>query len=162
MAVRRPFYAADMALTPKDLLAIERLEAKRDERGLSGGEAAKLRGLLARGSNEDKDDPQKGLLPPECITTTNDLPGHRITRVHGVVSDVSSSSVWTASAKGATALDAATAGLRHQAEVLGANAIVGLTASAFGAGGAITNMIGGDAVGVLLMGTAVTVEPSES
>ena len=39
----------------------------------------------------------------------------------------------------------------------GANAIVGLTCSTFGAGGGITSVLGGDAVGVMLMGTAVVV-----
>ena len=49
--------------------------------------------------------------------------------------------------------------LRRSAARLGANAILGLRSSAFGAAGGITSAFGGDAVGVLLMGTAVTVEP---
>lgn len=40
-----------------------------------------------------------------------------------------------------------------------ADAVVGLTSSAFGAAGGITSGFGGDAVGVLLIGTAVLVEP---
>jgi hypothetical protein len=49
--------------------------------------------------------------------------------------------------------------LRKVAGSARANAIVGLHASTFGAHGGITNVLGGDAVGVLLMGTAVIVEP---
>ena len=51
--------------------------------------------------------------------------------------------------------------LRQTAGALGANAIVGLSGSTFAAGGGITNMLGGDAVGVLLIGTAVLVERVE-
>ena len=43
----------------------------------------------------------------------------------------------------------------------GANAVVGLTGNTFGAGGGITSAIGGDAVGVLLMGTAVQIEEKQ-
>lgn len=69
---------------------------------------------------------------------------------------------WTAGWKGRQAWGRVIADLGEQASAMGANAVVGATASAFGAGGGVTNVIGGDAVGVLLMGTAVTVEPSKS
>ena len=48
--------------------------------------------------------------------------------------------------------------LGRSAAAAGGNAIVGLRHSTFGAGGGITNALGGDAVGVMLIGTAVTVE----
>ena len=62
------------------------------------------------------------------------------------------------SAKGNWALDKAIQGLCVEAASRGANAIVGLSATTFGAhGGGITSGFGGDAVGVLLLGTAVVV-----
>lgn len=98
-------------------------------------------------------------IPMAGMTTTPEFPGHRIVAVHGVVSEISSSSIWTAKKKGESAFEAATAGLREQADALGANAIIGLSAAAFGAQGGVTRVVGGDAVGVILLGTAVTIEP---
>jgi uncharacterized protein YbjQ (UPF0145 family) len=92
------------------------------------------------------------------VVTLSDLPGHRITKVHGVVSGVGSLSGWTAADKGRGAVDKAFPDLLASARRLGANAVIGLHGSPFGAGGGITNMLGGDAVGVLLIGTAVTAE----
>ena len=92
------------------------------------------------------------------VTTLHELPGHRITEVQGVVSMLGSASGWTASSKGNNALNEALIGLRQAAAQLGGNAIVGLTSSTFGARGGVTSVVGGDAVGVLLVGTAVTVE----
>jgi uncharacterized protein YbjQ (UPF0145 family) len=100
-----------------------------------------------------------GNIPPSRVTTISEFPGHRVVRVHGVVTEISSSSTWTAKAKGQAALEEATATLRAQAERLGANAVIGFGASMFGAGGGVTSIVGGDAVGVLLVGTAVTIEP---
>jgi uncharacterized protein YbjQ (UPF0145 family) len=74
------------------------------------------------------------------------------------VSVLSGSSGFTATSKGNTALSDAMRTLSYEAARMGANAIVGLTGSAFGAGGGITSAFGGDAVGVLLLGTAVTIE----
>lgn len=93
------------------------------------------------------------------IVTLPNLPGHRIVTVHGVVTGMGSLSGWTATSKGQGAIDRAFPELLEAATRLGANAIVGLSGAPFGAAGGITNVLGGDAVGVLLMGTAVTVEP---
>jgi len=68
------------------------------------------------------------------------------------------SSGFTATMKGNEALSVAMEGLRRTAAEMGANALVGVTATTFGAKGGITSAFGGDAVGVLLLGTAVTVE----
>jgi uncharacterized protein YbjQ (UPF0145 family) len=92
------------------------------------------------------------------MTTLAVVPGHRVTRSHGVVTELAATSGFTATAKGNVALDTAMENLRRSAARLNANAIVGLHSSAFGAAGGITSAFGGDAVGVLLMGTAVTVE----
>jgi len=56
-------------------------------------------------------------------------------------------------------LSRALAILYERAADLGGNAVLGLVPSTFGAGGGITNALGGDAVGVLLLGTAAIVEP---
>lgn len=93
------------------------------------------------------------------ISTTDEIFGYRITKFVGPVSEIAGASGTTAGRKGSHALWKAMDGLSKQASSIGANAIVGLQGSAFGAGGGITNMLGGDAVGVLLIGTAVVVEP---
>lgn len=92
------------------------------------------------------------------VTTLQGIPGFRITRVLGVVTELAATSGFTANAKGNSALDSGMTALRHNAKTMGANSIVGLTSSTFSAGGGITSAFGGDAVGVLLMGTAVIVE----
>ena len=69
---------------------------------------------------------------------------------------------WTAEHKGNTALEGALANLVKSAVWLGANAIIGVQAATFGAGGGITSVVGGDAVGVLITGTAVFVEKEPS
>ncbi|MGZ4451195.1 MAG: hypothetical protein ACXVW4_15485 [Nocardioides sp.] len=97
-------------------------------------------------------------VSPRLVTTLPTVPGHHIVDVHGVVSQVASLSGWTAAAKGRGALERAFPDLLASASAVGANAVVGLQASSFAAAGGLTNMVGGDAVGVLLMGTAVTVE----
>ena len=109
-------------------------------------------------------DAERSAAPPirrDRISTLPSLPGHSIIAVHGVVSEVAATSGWTATSKGSSALDNAMNRLMASAGLMSANAVVGLSASAFGAGGGITNVLGGDAVGVLLLGTAVTVEPSK-
>lgn len=98
----------------------------------------------------------------EMVVTLPSMPGCDVIRVHGVVTALGSNSGWTASAKGANALHKAMEDLRLQAGQMGANAILGLTTSAFGANGGITDIVGGDAVGVLLSGTAVTVRPHQN
>ncbi len=92
------------------------------------------------------------------ITTLPALPGYRIARVLGLVSQLSATSGFTATVKGQGALNIATGELIAAAQRLGANAVVGVSASPFGAGGGITSAFGGDAVGVLMLGTAVVVE----
>jgi uncharacterized protein YbjQ (UPF0145 family) len=95
-------------------------------------------------------------IPGRMMTTLPGLPGYEIVAVHGIVSELTSSAGWTASSKGNFALAEALGRIRVSAVLVGANAIVGMSATTFGAHGGITNMVGGDAVGVLLMGTAVT------
>lgn len=104
------------------------------------------------------DDLRRAAVPLSRTTTLQALPGHRVVRVHGLVTELVGAAGLTAGMKGREALSGATAGLRISAHEMGANAILGLTASTFGAGGGLTNVFGGDAVGVLLMGTAVFVE----
>lgn len=101
---------------------------------------------------------RKAPVPPSRVTTLPSLPGHRVIAVHGVVTTLSGSSGFTATMKGNDALAEALRGLRASAADLGGNAILGLTGSSFGAAGGITSAFGGDAVGVLLLGTSVTVE----
>lgn len=97
-------------------------------------------------------------IPASRITTLHELPGCRVTAVLGVVSELTSASGWTAASKGNSALSSAMQGLNRTAKAMGANAVVGLSATTFGAHGGITAGFGGDAVGVLLLGTAVVVE----
>lgn len=94
----------------------------------------------------------------EMVTTLPELAGFRITKAHGTVSELAATSGFTASLKGNSALASALRALRESAAEMSANSIVGLSGSPFAAGGGITSAFGGDAVGVLLMGTAVTVE----
>lgn len=100
-------------------------------------------------------------VPSNRIVTLDHIPGHRIASVVGLVTTVSASSIWTASAKGHQAKDDAVTALQDAAAAQGANAVVGVTASSFGARGGLTSVVGGDAVGVLFVGTAVVVEPIE-
>jgi uncharacterized protein YbjQ (UPF0145 family) len=101
-------------------------------------------------------------ISPERVTTLAQLPGYHTVRVLGAITELSATSGFTASMKGNAALDEAMQNLRATATVRGANAIVGLAASVFGAKGGVTSAFGGDAVGVLLMGTAVVVEPADA
>ena len=100
-------------------------------------------------------------VPESRVTTLPSIPGFRIVELLGVITNLSSNSGWTASQKGNTALTQGLAGLRADAAHRGANGLVGLTGGPFGAGGGITSAFGGDAVGILLMGTAVRVELEE-
>ena len=100
----------------------------------------------------------RSAVSPDMMTTLAGVPGHRVVRSHGVVTELAATSGFTATAKGNDALDTAMENLRRSAARLNANAIVGLHSSVFGAAGGITSAFGGDAVGVLLTGTAVTVE----
>lgn len=85
------------------------------------------------------------------LTTDNPLQ-YKIDRVFGVVSGAGSGSGASAVNKAAAAYVDALAMLRQVAYNSGANAVIGLRQSAFGASGG--GMLG-DAVGVLLSGTAV-------
>lgn len=104
--------------------------------------------------------PEPAGVPASRVTTTSTLAGYTITRSFGVVTSLSANSGWTATSKGNNALDQALAGLRKAAAALGANAIVGLSGGPFGAHGGLTSGFGGDAVGILLLGTAVRVHHS--
>lgn len=94
-------------------------------------------------------------VPRLLMVSTDSLPGYTITKVLGLVSSVDSDAVWTASSKGQNALDASLAALVVQARSLNADAIIGLHMAAYGARGGVTSMVGGDAVGVIVWGTAV-------
>jgi uncharacterized protein YbjQ (UPF0145 family) len=97
-------------------------------------------------------------VDPEFVTTLPELPGYVIVKTHGIVADVGTGAGKVARAKGVEAFQAALNGVRWSAASKGANAIVGLQVSMFGAsiGGAM-----GDAAGATLMGTAVTVRPQD-
>jgi Uncharacterized conserved protein len=101
---------------------------------------------------------RKPPVPLAFVTTLDRIPGWVISRLLGVVTELNATSGFTATTKGNTALDTAMLNLRKSASALGANAILGLTSSTFGAHGGITNALGGDAVGVLLIGTAAVVD----
>jgi hypothetical protein len=96
-------------------------------------------------------------VDPRHVSTLHSLPGHTTTEVLGVVTELSATSGLTATIKGGSALQNAMELLRQTAGIMGANAILGLSGSTFGAGGGITSAFGGDAVGVLLLGTAAKV-----
>lgn len=98
-------------------------------------------------------------VAPDRVTTLSGLPGYRTVHALGVVNALDSASGFTAGSKGNTALSSALAMLYERAAELGGNAVLGLVTSTFGAGGGITKGLGGDAVGVLLLGTAAVVEP---
>ena len=89
------------------------------------------------------------------LVTTDSVAGFEIVEVLGLVSHLAGASGFTAGMKGREAKESALDSLRQQAFHNGATAIVGVRFSAFGAGGGITNVLGGDAVGVLVSGTAV-------
>lgn len=99
------------------------------------------------------------MIKPESVTTLQAIPGSTTRRSLGIVTALSSNASWTATHKGSTALELAITELRTAAYNLGANAVVGLQVASFGAAGGITSVVGGDAVGILLMGTAVQVDP---
>lgn len=128
--------------------------SRKDERYF--GELLRYYSARAR---EAPSDPAPREVPTDKVTTMTAVPGTEVVRSLGVVTALSSSSVWTAGHKGQTALDAALTRLRVSAHDMGANAVVGLQVSAFGAAGGVTSVVGGDAVGVVLVGTAVKVRP---
>ena len=104
----------------------------------------------------------RAAVAKERVTTLAVLPGFRVTQVLGVVTSLSTDFGWTAQSKGNNALSGALVQLRENAAAEGASAIVGLQAAAFGAHGGITGGLGGDAVGIMLIGTAAAVEPITS
>ena len=93
-------------------------------------------------------------------TTLASVPGLRIVEAHGLASTIGSNAGWTATTKGEIAMTIAYRQLIEAAERLGANDVSGVVPSAFGACAGIT-VAGGDAVGIALVGTAVTIEPRE-
>jgi len=99
-----------------------------------------------------------GLVDAELVTTLPELPGHTIVAVHGIAADIAAGTGKVARSKAIESFQEAMLGMRRSAASKGANAIVGLRIANFGAsaGGAF-----GDAVGTTLMGTAVTVKPTE-
>lgn len=98
------------------------------------------------------------LVAERMVTTLPTVPGYRIVEVRSVVTELSATPGTSAESKGNAALAAALRGIRATARgTHGANAIVGLSASVFAAHA--VGIGAGDAVGVLLTGTAVVVEP---
>jgi len=99
--------------------------------------------------------------PPliDHVTTLDWVPDYRVVKTLGLVSAIGANSGWTAKTKGDIADDRAQDVLMQAAARLGADAVLGVRASAFGAGGGITGAFGGDAVGILYVGTAAVVEP---
>jgi len=89
------------------------------------------------------------------VTTLQALDGQQVVESFGVVTSISSSAGRGAQAKGSIAMESAMVSLRRAAGDRGANAVVGLQVAPFAAsvGGNF-----GDAVGILLAGTAVRVE----
>ena len=130
---------------PEQLRLIEAIALYAPE-ALSAGSAERL-------ADSHREPPVR----PDRITTLPHIPGHMVVDTKGLVVSLDSASGWTAGWKGRQAWARVIADLGEQASAMGANAVVGATASAFGAGGGVTNIVGGDAVGVLLMGTAVIV-----
>lgn len=96
------------------------------------------------------------------MTTLPELPMSRIIKVCGLVSYVAADSGWTATSKGNNALEGAFDEIGRQASDLGADAVVGIALAAFGARGGVTSVVGGDAVGIALVGTAVVTERVDS
>jgi uncharacterized protein YbjQ (UPF0145 family) len=126
------------------------------------GQAASFHAELQRRRPAERRRPARvDPVPAQRVTTLPALPGYRIVRVVGAITELSATSGFTATSKGTSALDNAMRSLRLTAAESGANAIVGLAGSAFGAAGGITSAFGGDAVGVLLIGTAVVVEADD-
>jgi uncharacterized protein YbjQ (UPF0145 family) len=106
----------------------------------------------------DENQKKRSWINKGMISTTSSIAGYAVKEQFGVVVELSSASGWTASSKGNSALSQAFAGLVKSAIDLGANAIVSVSFTSFGAGGGITSIVGGDAVGILITGTAVYVE----
>jgi uncharacterized protein YbjQ (UPF0145 family) len=98
-------------------------------------------------------------IAPEFVTTLPELPGYVTVAAHGIVADIGTGFGRTARNKAVDSFTDALNGVRWSAASKGANAIVGLQISNFGAsqGGAGF----GDAVGTTLLGTAVTVQPNK-
>ena len=95
-------------------------------------------------------------VPREFVSTLDSIPGYEITSHLGAIGTVSSTFGKGATNKGFESLQTSLHSLRTAAWERGANAIVGLHASPYGA--KAYGPASGDAVGVLLLGTAVTIE----
>lgn len=106
---------------------------------------------------------EEGIAPEEMwmITTLQGVPGYTINKMLGVVAVLAAASGFTAEMKGNDALVKVRAQLMDQARTRGGNAVVGLTGSPFGARGGVTSAFGGDAVGIMLLGTSVIVSPDD-
>ena len=103
------------------------------------------------------------MISREMMTTLPTLPGHAVLQNCGVVSVLTATSGWTAAAKGNEALGNAWQELSVAAgKQEGANAVVGIAAAPFAAKGGITSVVGGEAVGILITGSAVRVSSAEA
>jgi uncharacterized protein YbjQ (UPF0145 family) len=99
-------------------------------------------------------------LPLDRVTTLQTLPGHRIVRVLGPVTELGSTSRWAVNFEGADPIAEAMTALRRRAAAMGAGAVVGLTSDA--SPGLARAFSGQPTLSVLLVGTAVLVEPVEA
>ena len=99
------------------------------------------------------------LIDLKMISGRSEIAGYTIKENLGIATELTSASGWTAASKGNSALHRAFYGFIRNASKMGGNAIVSVSISTFGAGGGITSVVGGDAVGVLITGTVVKVEP---
>ena len=74
-------------------------------------------------------------IAAERVTTLGTLPGHRTVEALGMVTELSATSGFTATAKGNSALVEERRDFRTAAARMGANAVLGLIATPFAAGG---------------------------
>jgi len=90
------------------------------------------------------------------VITSDDALGYTIEKVFGIVNGIGSTAGRTSKNKGTDSYNSALAWLRYNAHEKGGNAVIGLRQSTYAAshGGAF-----GDAVGVVLSGTAVVLGP---
>lgn len=89
------------------------------------------------------------------VISSDDALGLTISEIHGLVYGVSSTAGRTSKNKAASSFESALALVKINALELGGNAVVGLRQTAYSAS---TGGMMGDAVGVVLSGTAVTLD----
>ncbi len=98
-------------------------------------------------------------VPLERITSLDAVPGRTVDRSLGAVTVIAAGGGWTAEHRGREALERAMSEIGAAAGRRGADAVVGLSVSAFGARSSVA-ALNGDAIGIVLLGTAVVLEPA--